>query len=90
MLQNAPLHPLLERLAELVDLLEAEVLHRRSHKCVAVKHQPSLQHIPLVFYCSANSTFARSVRGGLKIAAESVGVDLYITMEKFDGELFAE
>ncbi|HEY9755206.1 MAG TPA: hypothetical protein V6C97_08595 [Oculatellaceae cyanobacterium] len=55
----------------------------------AVKHHPTLKHIPLVFYCSAVSSFARSVRGGLKIAAETIGVDLYLTMEKFDPEMMA-
>lgn len=55
----------------------------------ALKHHPTLKNIPLVFYCSAVSSFARSVRGGLKIAAETMGVDLYLTMEKFDPELMA-
>ncbi len=56
----------------------------------AVKNHPTLKHIPFVFYCSAISTFARSVRGGLKIAAESLGVDLYVTMEKFDAVLLGQ
>ena len=51
----------------------------------AVKSHPNSRDIPLVFYCSAISTFARSVRNGLKIAADSMGVDLFVTMEVFDG-----
>ena len=56
----------------------------------AVKNNREWNEIPFVLYCSAISTFARSVRGGLKIAAESLGADLYITMEKFDPALLAK
>jgi PleD family two-component response regulator len=56
----------------------------------AVKHNSHLANVPVVFYCSAISTFARSVRNGLKIAAEACGVDLYITMETFNPEILAE
>ncbi len=57
----------------------------------AVRRQPDLHHLlPFVFYCCAISTFARSVRGGLRIAAASTGVDLYVAMEKFNPRLFAQ
>lgn len=56
----------------------------------AVKHHEAWSQIPFVLYCSAISSFARSVRGGLKIAAESLGADLYVTMEKFDPILLAQ
>lgn len=56
----------------------------------AVKHSQSSKRIPFVMYCSAISSFARSVRGGLQIAAESLGVDLYVTMEQFDAKKLAD
>ena len=46
--------------------------------------------VPIVFYCYKTSTFARSVRSALKIAARSTGVDFYITMESFIASEFAE
>lgn len=50
----------------------------------AVKSHSRFQHIPFVFYCSRSSTFARSVRHGLQIAAQALGADHYITMERYD------
>lgn len=52
-----------------------------------IKSQPSLQHIPFVFYCSKSTTFARSVRHGLQIAAHALGAEKYITMEHYDRDL---
>jgi CheY-like chemotaxis protein len=54
-----------------------------------VKSNLKLQHIPFVFYCYKTSKFAQSIRTGLQVAAEYLGADLYITMERFDGELLA-
>lgn len=48
------------------------------------KRHPKSKDIPFVFYCARTSTFARSVRHGLEIAAGVLGADKYITMEKFD------
>lgn len=48
------------------------------------KRHPKSKEIPFVFYCARTSTFARSVRHGLEIAAAVLGADRYITMEKFD------
>lgn len=49
-----------------------------------VKGDPNTSTIPFVFYCSQTSTFARSVRDGLQIAAKALGAEKYITMEKFE------
>lgn len=78
---------------EQIDLIIAAVYLQESDVfdfLKAVKAQEKYKHIPFVFYCSAVSTFARSVRGGLKIAAEHLGVDLYVTMEEFDADLLCE
>jgi CheY-like chemotaxis protein len=48
------------------------------------KGHPSTRDVPFVFYCSQSSTFARSVRDGLQIAARALGAEKYITMEMFD------
>lgn len=48
------------------------------------KTSPHTKDIPFVFYCSRSSTFARSVRHGLEIAAEALGADHYITMESYE------
>ncbi|MDR3614210.1 MAG: hypothetical protein P4L53_11660 [Candidatus Obscuribacterales bacterium] len=72
---------------EPIDLIIAAVYLRESDVfdfLKAVKAQDSTHEIPFVFYCSAISTFAKSVRGGLKIAAKAMGADLYVTMEEFD------
>lgn len=50
------------------------------------KRNPITKRIPFVFYCARTSTFARSVRHGLQIAARTLGADKYITMESFDPE----
>lgn len=42
--------------------------------------------LPFIFYCSKSSTFARSVRDGLQIAARALGAEKYITMEEFDAQ----
>lgn len=49
-----------------------------------VKTNIRFHHIPFVFYCSKSSTFARSVRHGLQIAACALGAEKYITMEHYD------
>lgn len=74
---------------EEVDLIIAAVYLRESDVfdfLKAVKAQEGTRNIPFVFYCSAVSTFAKSVRGGLKIAARAMGADLYVTMEEFDAD----
>lgn len=55
-----------------------------------VKRSQIAKNVPVVFYCYKTSSFARSVRSALKIAAKSTGVDLYITMESFVAAEFAE
>lgn len=50
----------------------------------SVKGSPETRRIPFVFYCARTSTFARSVRHGLQIAARSLGAEKYITMERFE------
>lgn len=48
------------------------------------KGNPRSSSVPFVFYCCQSSTFARSVRDGLQIAARALGADKYITMEHYD------
>lgn len=48
------------------------------------KSNPKSSSVPFVFYCCQSSTFARSVRDGLQIAARVLGADKYITMEHYD------
>jgi CheY-like chemotaxis protein len=48
------------------------------------KGHPTTRNVPFVFYCSQSSTFARSVRDGLQIAARALGAEKYITMELYD------
>jgi CheY-like chemotaxis protein len=52
----------------------------------SAKQRPSTKGVPFVFYCSQSSTFARSVRDGLQIAARALGAEKYITMELHNSE----
>jgi CheY-like chemotaxis protein len=55
-----------------------------------VKTNIRFHHIPFVFYCSKSSTFARSVRHGLQIAAHALGAEKYITMEHYDRDILRD
>jgi len=50
----------------------------------SVRDNQFTKHTPFVFYCSRTTSFARSVRHGLQIAARTLGADRYITMEYYD------